>query len=317
MPTVTVYPTGTTAGTPASARHVPESKRGDVAGWSKESARRHAAFLRSIDHQAVEGALYSFTLTVRDTPETAAEWSRIRNAWLTRLRTRVPVEPRSSLDDVPTTDPPTLLAYHWVTEWQRRGTPHMHGALLWSKPLTVPQRLWVLRSWVEVAKTFRPSLIAQDLGATMSAASWSRYVAKHSARSAGHYQRRAMPPGWKASGRLWGASRDGWPRRAERFAVDAAGGYQYRRLVRGWRIADARKEKDPETRRHRIASARRMLRAPEGWAGRVRGVSEWVPEEAALEMLRWVAWAGYDVQYVSDDLGGGDDHGEEEALLAG
>jgi len=318
MPTVRVYPSGTTSGTPATTRHVPETKRGEVAGWSKATARRHAAFLRSVDYDQLVGVPYSFTLTVRDTPETAREWAALRSAWLTRLA-RGPAGRAASLSDEPSAldepeQPLQLLAYHWVTEWQKRGTPHTHGALVWSRALTTAERGWVRRSWLEVAKAYRATWAAQDLSETLSAGAWARYVAKHSARSAGHYQRSQMPPGWKASGRLWGASREGWPRRSERYSVDAGGGYQYRRLVRSWRIADARKERDPETRRRRISSARQMLKAPEGWAGRVRGVSEWVPEAATIEMLRWLSEVGYDVQYCDDDTpAGGDDDAEEEA----
>ena len=324
MPTIRVYPSGTTSGSPATTRHVPETKRGEVAGWSKESARRHAAFLRSVDYEALAGHLYSFTLTVRDTPATAREWAALRAAWLERLRKRSP-DDRAAFPDVDAEPSsltvtagkgPVLLAYHWVTEWQKRGTPHTHGALVWSEPLTPAQRAWVRRSWQEVAKAYRATWAAQDVSETLSAGSWARYVAKHSARSAGHYQRSQMPAGWKASGRLWGASPAGWPRRSERYAIDAAGGYQMRRLVRSWRIADARKERDPETRRRRISSARQMLKAPAGWAGRVRGVSEWPPEAASIEMLRWLSEAGYDVQYCDDDTpAGGDDDDEETTQL--
>ena len=320
MPTVRVYPSGTTMGTPATTRHVPSTVRGEVAGWSKESARRHAAFLRSVDYDALVGVPYSFTLTVRDTPATAREWAVLRDTWLKRLA-RGPAGLAASPScepsalDVPE-QPLRLLAYHWVTEWQKRGTPHTHGALVWSRALTPAERGWVRRAWMEVARPYRATWAAQDLSETLSAGSWARYVAKHSARSAGHYQRSQMPAGWKASGRLWGASREGWPRRSERYSLDAAGGYQYRRLVRGWRIADARKERDPETRRRRISSARQMLKAPEGWAGRVRPVSEWVPEAASIEMLRWLSEAGYDVQYCDDDTpAGGDDDDEETTQL--
>ena len=320
MPTITVYPSGTTAGTPATTHHVPEEKRGEVVGWSKASARRHKAFLQSVDPGALVGVLYSFTLTVRDTPATAQEWAALRNAWLTRLRTRVPVgraafpflsaEP-STPSESPSEKQLELLNFHWVTEWQRRWTPHTHGALVWSRALTSRERAWVRRSWMEVAKPYRATWAAQDVSETLSAGSWARYVAKHSARSAGHYQRSLMPAGWKASGRLWGASR-GWPVRRERWSIDAAGLAQYKRLVRSWRIADARKEKDPETRRRRITSARQMLKAAEGWAGRARGVGEWVPEATAAEMLRWLSWQGYDLQYGDDDTpAGGDDDGEE------
>ena len=176
---------------------------------------------------------------------------------------------------------------------------------MWSKELTPGQRAWVIRSWLEIARAYRPAWIGQDLSPTLSAAAWGKYVAKHSARSAGHYQRARMPAGWKNSGRLWGRSQTGWPTRSEKYSIDSAGGHQFRRMVKAWRLADARKEKDPRTRARRISSARRMLKAPEGWVGRVRGVSEWVPESVTVEMIRWLSWNGYDVQYVDDTTGGG------------
>src|SRR5665647_811051 len=118
MPTVRVYPSGTTSGTAATTRHVPETKRGEVAGWSKETARRHAAFLRSVDYDALVGVPYSFTLTVRETPATAREWAALRYAWLKRLA-RVPAgkaafpesdaEP-SSLNKAAAAEPLQLLA---------------------------------------------------------------------------------------------------------------------------------------------------------------------------------------------------------------
>jgi hypothetical protein len=320
MPMVTVYPSGTTVGSPATSRHVPESKRGEVAGWSRESARRHRAFLWSVDTKALSGCLYSFTLTVRNTPATAAEWAAIRHAWLVRLSTRVPAAPvNASLSssapspgtESPVSAPLELLNYHWVTEWQQRGTPHMHGCLVWSRPLTATERAWVRRSWLETAKEYRPTWAAQDVSETLSGASWARYVAKHSSRSAGHYQRSQMPAGWKNSGRLWGASR-GWPVRRERYWIESAGQDQVRRLVRSWRIADARKEKDPETRRRRISSARQMLKANQA-GSRVKGVGEWLPEATTTDMLRWLAGAGYDVQYVDDDTPAGGEEDVEEA----
>jgi len=326
MPTITVYPSGTTAGSGGASHHTPEEKRGEVVGWSKASARRHKAFLQSVDPAALVGVLYSFTLTVRDTPATAQEWADLRHAWLTRLRTRVPAGRAASPSDEPSAlDVPgekqqlELLLFHWVTEWQKRGTPHTHGALVWSRALTTRERAWVRRSWMEVAKPYRATWAAQDVSETLSAGSWARYVAKHSARSAGHYQRSLMPAGWKASGRLWGASR-GWPVRSEQWSIDWAGYHQYRRLVRSWRIADARKERDPETRRRRISSARQMLKASEGWAGRVRGVGEWPAEATTDEMLRWLSCEGYDLQSAreckrSDTPVGGDDDAEETTHL--
>jgi hypothetical protein len=257
---------------------LPTVKRSTVKGWSAEAASRHVAFLRSIDHsQMTSMAVYSFTLTLRNTPTTAEEWSQLRASWLEACRRR------------------GVQAYHWVTEWQQRGTPHLHGALAFDHELKPAERYELLKSWVDLAKPYGALLIAQDLGRTMDADAWAQYVAKHSARSARHYQRAGMPPGWVSSGRLWGSSRGGWPRASEAYRVPLDAFHQYRRLLRSWRIADARSEKLPELRARRIRGARRMLRNPNRWQGRFRGVSEWAPAAVSSRLLDWLAAEGYDI----------------------
>jgi hypothetical protein len=283
VPTIKQYPSGTTAGVEPGRVKLPEVKRSAIKGWTAEAASRHVAFLRSIDHPAMaDRCVYSFTLTLRDTPETAEEWSAVRDAWLKSVRRR------------------GAVAYHWVVEWQRRGTPHLHGALVFDHELVPLERFELLASWVAAAQQFRPSMIGQNLGRTMDAAAWSQYVAKHSARSARHYQRAEMPPGWANSGRLWGSSREGWERRSEAYRVPLDAFHQYRRLVRSWRLSDARAEVDPVTRARRISGARTMLKNSR-WEGRYRGVSEWVPGPVNSRLLAWLVDEGYDVTVMDVD----------------
>lgn len=283
MPTLKQYPSGATAGVEPGRVRLPLVKRSTIKGWSAEAASRHVAFLRSIDHEAMaDRFVYSFTLTLRDTPETAEEWSAARDYWLQAVRRR------------------GVVAYHWVVEWQRRGTPHLHGALVFDHELVPRERFELLAAWVAAAAPYRPAMIAQNLGRTMDAAAWSQYVAKHSARSARHYQRSGMPAGWVNSGRLWGSSRTGWERRSDAYRVPLDAFHQYRRLVRSWRLADARAEKDPVTRARRISGARRMLNNP-NWQGRYRGVSEWVPGSVNSRLIDWLVDQGYDVTLMETD----------------
>jgi hypothetical protein len=90
--------------------HAP-AKRGEINGWSAGAVRQHTRWLRSVDTTQLDGLGVAVTLTVRDCPESAAVWARLRNALQERLR-------RAG-----------LLRWHWVTEWQRRGVPHLHLAV--------------------------------------------------------------------------------------------------------------------------------------------------------------------------------------------
>ncbi|WP_425527867.1 rolling circle replication-associated protein, partial [Xylella fastidiosa] len=60
------------------------------------------------------GVGLALTLTVRDCPATAQEWQRMRRAWEKRMK-------RAG-----------MIRVHWVTEWQRRGVPHLHCAIWFS-----------------------------------------------------------------------------------------------------------------------------------------------------------------------------------------
>lgn len=251
--------------------------RGDVQGWSEGAARRNTEFLMSVIETRLDGYGVAVTLTVRDCPPTAHDWHRLRRAWIKRME-RV-----------------GMIRLHWVTEWQRRGVPHLHGAIWfpdWEPALAV------IPAWVEVAGKYGAGFRGQHSRRIDGVVGWFQYLAKHAARGVKHYQRNPdnIPDGWKKrTGRVWGYTGD-WPRQeALRFNLEDqhgdGGWFAFRRLVRAWRIADARASGD----RYRIRSARRMLTCSDPVRARMLGFTEWMPYEVQMALLANVAGRGYSV----------------------
>lgn len=84
-------------------------KRKAITGWTKGAAQRNRAFLMSVDPFALSRDLgFAVTLTLGATPVSAAVWGDIIHRFLTTLR-------RCG-----------MIRYHWVTEWTRKGRPHLH-----------------------------------------------------------------------------------------------------------------------------------------------------------------------------------------------
>lgn len=255
----------------------PRAKRGDVEGWSDGATRRNTRFLMSIQEDQLTGAGVAFTLTLRDCPPTADEWHRLRRAWEMRMR-------RAG-----------MVRLHWVTEWQRRGVPHLHGAIWWPDAYRTRD---VIDAWVQLAGAYGASHRGQHARPIDGPVGWFQYLSKHAARGVKHYQRTSenIPEGWqKKTGRVWGKSGD-WPvREAVRFNLEDqhgdGGWFAFRRLVRAWRKADARAEGS----RHRIAQARQMLRCGDQALSRVRGVSEWIPQDLTDALLANLAGRGYSI----------------------
>jgi len=127
---------------------------------------------------------------------------------------------------------------------------------------------------------------------------WFQYMSKHASRGVKHYQRSAdgIPEQWKLNtGRVWGKSGE-WPTRAPaRINLQNERGdrgfFAFRRLVRSWRIANARAKGDPK----RQFNARTMLRCYVLENSRVRGLSEWIPENVQDAMLANLAARGFSV----------------------
>lgn len=261
-------------------------QRGEVKGWTAATVRRHQRWLWSVESDRLpDGDLLGFalTLTVRDLPESAAEFQRIRENWIRSLKFR------------------GLVRLHWVIEWQRRGVPHIHAAAYFDPARADPGRnqpppeflgQYAEMLWTIAARSVGAGLKSQDSKPIDGAIGWLQYLSKHAARGVKHYQRQGMPEGWEKSGRLWGYIGE-WPRAEPTFwDISTRAFWRYRRLYRAWTIADARASGDPK----RIAYARRMLRCGDHRRSAVRGVSGWMPESVTHELMALLEYEGFDVR---------------------
>ena len=261
---VSAYVNGSTLGSPPPRQDHERAKRGVVKGWSTSAVRRHTKWLYSIESDRLSGVGLAITLTVRDCPATAADWSATRRSFIRRLE-------RAG-----------VIRVHWLTEWQRRGVPHLHGAVYFPTGTSFPDALAILlTAWLAVAGEFNAQWQSQDVKLIDGVSGWLKYLSKHASRGVKHYQRQGSPAGWETTGRLWGYSGT-WPEvEPMQFTTDRHAGYRFRRMVRAWTIADARRSGDPK----RIAWARRMLACNDPKLSAVRGVSGWVPEHVTLSLI--------------------------------
>ncbi len=271
------------------------AKRDVVTGWSAGATRRNLRFLYSIDERDLTGEGFALTLTVRNCPETPQDWQYAINQFF------------KSLSRILQYTGDSLLRYHYVIEWQRRGVPHLHSAIYLSKGAS---NRWAIldtlpKLWKPYASRYGFSLNAQHVTPIHNAVGWCQYVAKHAARGVKHYQRSStnIPTAWTKTGRMWGKGGD-WPiKEPVRFEVDNRGYHTLRRWARSWRKADARVDiqrarDDPRKlrdARRRIQSARHALRCPDRPLSTVRGVSDWIDDRLTLLMLRELSKQGYPI----------------------
>lgn len=263
MPILTVYRHGVTAGITSANAPPPRHSRSTCSGWSRDSTRGNLKFLRSVRPGSLDGHGYALTFTLRDCPPTAADWKALRELLFVRLR-------RSG-----------MVRLHWVTEWQRRGVPHLHLAVWTREPLN-PTEFHLL--WLSIAGRYGAENRGQHVTPIHDATGWFRYVAKHAARGVAHYQRHHanVPPAWRSkTGRVWG--RLGlWdlvdPVRLE---LDRPSYFRLRRIFRSVRIAEARMRGHGPS----IRAARRCLRSVDRCRGEIRGLSEWLDAEDTLRVV--------------------------------
>lgn len=271
-----LYPNGLTAGVPPRGGPKSRGTRTAVGGWSHESIRSNTRFLYSIRAKELTGIAWSFTLTVRDCPPTHRDWKKLRERFFDRLRRLL------------------LLRGHWLTEWQLRMVPHLHGCLFFD-PDGPASAQAIMEAWLSAAAAYRPAAGSQAVMPMYDAIGWFQYVSKHAARGLHHYQRSPdqIPPGWQGTtGRMWGALGE-WPK-SEAMAVnlDMPAFHAFRRLLRRRRIADARAEGSSR----RIAHARRMLKCSEPSRSSVRGASDWCDLSESLSLLAAVGSLGHSIQ---------------------
>lgn len=278
MPIVRSYRHGTSAGIPPTRNDHMRGKRDTVAGWTDRSTRSNTRFLYSVDERELDGFGFALSLTVKDCPPTADDWHKARRAFLMRMSRM------------------GMLRGHWLTEWQRRGVPHMHMAIWFPRGATHPLRLrpLIVQHWCDVAEAYGAAARGQSVTTINNAVGWFQYLSKHAVRGLKHYQRSSenMPAGWATTGRMWGHVGE-WPtREATVFRLDFPGFVAYRRIVRGWRRADARKSGE----RGRVRSARAMLKCNNRELSSVRGLSEWFPQSLNDAAMLNLATRGYEVR---------------------
>ena len=126
---VKLYPNGLTVGVRPTGGPKSRGNRTAVEGWSHQSVRSNMLFLMSVRWEQLPMLGWSVSLSILDCPPTPKDWHRCRKAFIERLR-------RLGLD----------LA-HWLTEWQRRQVPHLHGALFFG-PEAAATALKIEEAWL-------------------------------------------------------------------------------------------------------------------------------------------------------------------------
>lgn len=248
-----VFRHGVTGGTLPRISDHDRGQRSEVSGWSARSSRSNVAFLRSVDYEKVDTDSdgnpltgFALTLTVKDCPPTHEHWKKVREAFFLRLRKYK-----------------SLYRSHWVTEWQRRGVPHLHGAFYFPSHLVTDEfKQEVISAWLGAAKNYSPLHRSQYLTPIHDALGWCQYTAKHMARGFRNYQRckENIPASWnEKTGRIWGKTGD-WPTTppAEIYLGDDCF-YRLRRIVRRWRIAQHRHAFYSRIENHGLSDFRRVF----------------------------------------------------------
>lgn len=268
------------------------AKRGEVNGWSESAARNNTRWLRSVNVNYLDGIGWAFTVTIRDCPPTSDDWHRLIRAFIERMRRR------------------GLLRLHWVTEWQRRGVPHLHGVAYFPDWETLPEDyippkgvrivsnmdFVIKENWTTIAREYGAGWLGQNVKRVDNIPGWFAYLSKHASRGAKHYQRSSanVPEGWRKTGRVWGHCGDWVTDEPVELGVTNECFWSLRRLVRSWRVADARAD-HPDVRASRIRFARGMLRCGDRKLGSVRGVSEWISMDNVLLLIDFLRSQGHEV----------------------
>jgi len=239
--------------------------RSECKGWSRSISRRNTDFLLSVDAGGLTGYGYALSLTIRDCPETPQVWQSVRRKFVKRLK-------RSG-----------MIRMHWLTEWQRRGCPHLHAAVWFDECIDPGQ---IIRHWLQSAKAHYAGPFSQDAKLITGVAGWFEYLAKHAARSVSNYQRSPenIPEQWGGkTGRMWGHLGE-WPvTESKDIEPPIEVEQHYRRLMIRYQMAKARRQGDSQ----RFQYLRRYLsRAPAATSRSVALPRLWIPEDDQWALLR-------------------------------
>jgi hypothetical protein len=236
MPTITMMPSGINAAFAGGNKAPPV--RGTCRGLTQGSARRCKAFLMSIDTNKLSGIPINFTLTLKDCPPSSDEWERLKKEFFRRLKKM------------------GLIRLHFVTEWTKRGLPHLHGMGFFHRIFEASENVggqweryhtticchYIEKAWCDVATSYGAKEQGQHSRQETSInVAWFKYMSKHASRSANHYQRQRdqMPEGWLTTGRMWGKLGNDWLTHSESHEIADNAFHHLRRQVRSFRRSQA------------------------------------------------------------------------------
>jgi hypothetical protein len=262
---IRILPNGGGFYTPAPASQT-TPERGECQGWTRAVSRRNTDFLMSVESDQLTGFGLALSLTIRDCPPAPACWHKVRRRFLERVRRMQAVR------------------VHWLTEWQKRRVPHLHGAVWFPGPNSLTR---VLEHWIQAAREFGAGPYSQKARIIDGPAGWFEYLAKHAARGVAHYQRsrELIPPEWQQkTGRMWGHSGD-WPTSEAKLLDDVPRQveHQFRRLMIRYQIGKARRQSDPRRLRY---FRRYRSQAPRETSAAQALPRLWIPEDDQWALLR-------------------------------
>lgn len=241
-----------------------QPKRGVCRGWTRDVSRGNTDFLHSVDSAFLSGSGFALSLTVRDCPETPQAWQDARIRFVHRLRRL------------------GLVRLHWLTEWQRRGVPHLHAAAWFADPLPIDS---LLGHWLASARSYGPGLQSQHIVPLRGSAGWFEYLGKHGARSVFNYQRCSenIPDAWSGvTGRMWGHCGEFPLKEPKHVDAPESVELQYRRLMVRFQIGKAKRQGDVR----RVRYLRRYLsNAPKETSRAAALPRWWIPEEYQWALL--------------------------------
>lgn len=301
MARISILPNGSTSGNPNPLGNPNPPKRKQTTGWSPSVSRRLRNWLYSVPIETLDGFGVSFTLTLRDCPPTSDDWADLRDQLFKRLF-------RAG-----------CIRLHWVTEWQARGMPHLHGIAYFQNK--VSQSL-IPDHWCSIAHNlYGAESWCQDSKLIHDVSGWLQYLSKHSAKSISNYQRSPenVPEGWLKTGRVWGHRGEWKTREAMLFSIDQAGFYQYRRICKKHYFSCARdrylKSIHDEygqkitrsssvyrskvlPKKRQLLSAKTALKSNDKDTSHFQGTSNWISADVSLNIVSFLGASGYSVEQV-------------------
>lgn len=238
-------PSGASISTQNQQKNARPPKRTANKGWTKHAANRNRRFLYSVVPEQLCGYGFSVTHTVEDCPSPDL-WAKWVKSYFRNLARRWP-----------------LTRYHAVTEWQRRGMPHLHSAV-WFKGtsslgsgsslsdaavpndrdcsryiregIDIPTTQQMIDLWLKITVDGGSQTYGQDVKPINlnDAGHWLQYLAKHGSRGVSNYQRHFsnVPKSWKnKTCQVWNKGGE-WPieNAVEPIGLSMADKYQIRRL---------------------------------------------------------------------------------------